>query len=238
MYLVISYISLILILAVFFFIVKRKKMKKGEIIIGSIEILIITLLIPILINESYKFGLKNGVGYVTLWEAKDVLAFYGSFLSFVGTTALGMLALWQNKKFKEENDNAQDRLEKINNRLLELDDSKEKERIFEKYFSYLDDANNLFDPDYIIGNFKKDIDIDIIAVFYRVKKCQSTLLAKKRRLLFLKRENADDEYFKYVEEKVDEIIKIISTRDKKTKEVVADLFEFWKKIVKNTIGSL
>lgn len=60
-------------------------------------VLIFIILIPFVINEFYKVGQITGKGYVTLWGAKDVLIFYGSFLTFIGTTALGMLALWQNK---------------------------------------------------------------------------------------------------------------------------------------------
>lgn len=51
--------------------------------------LAIILAVPFAINESY----KAGKGYQTLWEAKDVLSFYGSFLAFLGTIALGALAL-------------------------------------------------------------------------------------------------------------------------------------------------
>lgn len=79
----------------------------------SIFILIFT--IPFLINEIYKCGYKIEKSYSTLWEAKDVLSFYGSFLSFLGTVALGALALWQNKKSND-----------INKELLNL--TKETER--------------------------------------------------------------------------------------------------------------
>lgn len=41
------------------------------------------------------------------WEAGDIL-------TYVSTIALSLLAVWQNQKFKEENDKAQDRLERIN----------------------------------------------------------------------------------------------------------------------------
>lgn len=40
------------------------------------------------------------------WEAGDIL-------TYVSTVALGLLAVWQNKRFKEENDVAQERLEKL-----------------------------------------------------------------------------------------------------------------------------
>lgn len=56
--------------------------------------------IPFLINESY----LGNIGYVTMWEAKDVLSFYGSLLSFIGTVFLGALALWQNYQYKRQAD--------------------------------------------------------------------------------------------------------------------------------------
>ena len=52
-------------------------------------LLCISLCIPIIINEIYKID----QGYITLWEAKDVLSFYGSFLSFIGTVVLGLIAI-------------------------------------------------------------------------------------------------------------------------------------------------
>ena len=44
----------------------------------------------------------------------------GDILIFVSTVALGLLAVWQNKKFKEENDAAQGRLENLTKRSNEL----------------------------------------------------------------------------------------------------------------------
>ena len=70
-------------------------------IISIIILLLILLLfgVPYIINELY----KAPHGYLTLWEAKDVLSFYGSVLSFIGTVFLGTLALYQNYSFKESN---------------------------------------------------------------------------------------------------------------------------------------
>ncbi len=50
--------------------------KKFKYILLGIVFLIFIVGIPIGINESYKFGR----GYITLWEAKDVLLYYGSLL--------------------------------------------------------------------------------------------------------------------------------------------------------------
>lgn len=44
----------------------------------------------------------------------------GDFLTYVSTIALGILAVWQNQKFKKENDAAQTRMENLTNRANEL----------------------------------------------------------------------------------------------------------------------
>lgn len=44
----------------------------------------------------------------------------GDLLSYVGTVSLGLLALWQNKRFKEENDKAQERLGELSQQANEL----------------------------------------------------------------------------------------------------------------------
>lgn len=49
--------------------------------------------------------------YITMWGTEDVLNFYGTFLSFIGTVSLGAIALWQNKKANE-----------INMRILKLEE--------------------------------------------------------------------------------------------------------------------
>ena len=44
----------------------------------------------------------------------------GDILTYTSTVALGLLAVWQNQKFKEENDRAQERLEKLTQQANEL----------------------------------------------------------------------------------------------------------------------
>jgi len=63
----------------------------------------VTLGIPFLINEAYKVG----KGYITLWEVEDALSFYGSYLSFVGTVVLGIVAVYQNRKAHQLNEQMQ-----------------------------------------------------------------------------------------------------------------------------------
>lgn len=92
-------------------------------------ILFLIFIIPIFINEAYKVN----KGYITVWGGADVLSFYGDILSFGGTVLLGALALWQNLKFKKENDLSQVRLDQlntkandINDRLLKIEENKQR----------------------------------------------------------------------------------------------------------------
>lgn len=66
-------------------------------------VFIVSLCIPFFINEAYRID----KGYATLWDAKDVLAFYGAYLSFVGTVVLGIVAIFQNIKAHQLNEQMQ-----------------------------------------------------------------------------------------------------------------------------------
>ncbi|MGF7060780.1 hypothetical protein [Brassicibacter mesophilus] len=201
-----------------------KKQKKPFKTLG-ISVIISSLSIPFLINELYKFGYATGKAYHTLWEAKDVLSFYGSFLTFLGTAALGALALWQNQKFKEENDISQLKLEQINNKFLDLKRRRENEKLFEIYFSYLNETEKIFNPNYILGmpeENRGDLNVYLI-----LKSCHINILSIKRRLMFLDKCNSDNEFFKYIEDRANEILNIAMKNKDKTK-MISQLFEFWK----------
>ena len=72
----------------------KKKSAIVLIFIISISLLLITIGVPILINELYKIN----SGYITEWRASDVLSYYGSILGAIGTIALGIVAIYQTKK--------------------------------------------------------------------------------------------------------------------------------------------
>ncbi len=63
---------------------------------------IVFLIIPILIWFAYFIG-DIWWGIPTHITAGDALMFYGSFLAFLGTVALGSLALWQNHRLSKRN---------------------------------------------------------------------------------------------------------------------------------------
>lgn len=84
-----------------------KKMKKIKKLLSKwwfyLILFIVTLIVPFIINELYKVG----GGYITKWDAADVLSFYGSYLTFIGTVILGVVAIYQNKKAHQLNEELQ-----------------------------------------------------------------------------------------------------------------------------------
>lgn len=67
---------------------------------------LLSLLVPVIINEMYLYGQKTGSGYVTIWGGADALAFFGSFLSFLGPAVLGAVALFQTEAANQKSDDA------------------------------------------------------------------------------------------------------------------------------------
>lgn len=59
--------------------------------------------VPILINCLFKLSAPVDL-LVAEWTADSALGYYGTVLTFLSTTALSALALWQNHIIKEEND--------------------------------------------------------------------------------------------------------------------------------------
>ena len=84
--------------------------------IGIIVFAFLIFGIPLIINNCY---IKNK-GYITVWGGTDILQFYGSILSFLGTVLLGILALWQNHILAKQNDNYQKNLELKDIPVLEI----------------------------------------------------------------------------------------------------------------------
>lgn len=56
----------------------------GKVILAIIALLVLAVGIPIIINEAYKYGTLYG-GYVTAWDAADVLSYYGTVLGATAT---------------------------------------------------------------------------------------------------------------------------------------------------------
>lgn len=136
----------------------NKKFKVKNIIIISFVILLFVVIIPIIINESY----KHGYLYSTVWTGADMLMFYGSMFSGLGSIILGIIAFYQNKKFKEENDIAQTRIEKSNKESQErLERINERSNELNAINSILNHKIKIFeDIEYELTEFIKNFEPD------------------------------------------------------------------------------
>ncbi|WP_461811091.1 hypothetical protein, partial [Faecalimonas sp.] len=81
-----------------------------------IVILILTIIgIPVVINEIYKYGATISKPYITIWGADEVLSYYGTVLSFLGTFILGVVAYKQNERGNRTNDKLAELTKQANN---------------------------------------------------------------------------------------------------------------------------
>lgn len=76
--------------------------KKHLVVIIAVMTLLAVVLVPIIINESY----KTNEGYLTVWGGSDVLAYFGAVVSAVGTIILGVLAWQQNTRLLKLEENS------------------------------------------------------------------------------------------------------------------------------------
>lgn len=77
-------------------------------------LLVISLLIPLVINCLYKLGDTCSSPILTKWTAADALSFYGSYLSFLGTVVLGAVTVYQTKKAHQQTEKANNLAEQSN----------------------------------------------------------------------------------------------------------------------------
>jgi hypothetical protein len=92
------------ILHIFKIIIKLWKKYISVRILGyAILLLMITLLPPVIINNSYFKGKSDHILPNTFYSASDLLFYYGSVLTFLGTGFLGLAALRQNQRLHEKN---------------------------------------------------------------------------------------------------------------------------------------
>lgn len=86
----------------------KKWIKDHLILIWIISSISFAFIIHCLFSEN-----AQNEWFVAKWSAGDIL-------TYVSTIALGLLAVWQNNKFKEENDESQERMETLTTKANEL----------------------------------------------------------------------------------------------------------------------
>ncbi len=89
----------------------KKKSFKLMVILG---ILLFCAFLFILI--AYTLGDHGTIIYNTSLSFGEALALWGAILAFYGTAFLGLVSLWQNERYKKDNDESQAKMEKFNER--------------------------------------------------------------------------------------------------------------------------
>lgn len=116
---------------------------------------------------------------IAKWSPGDILA-------YVGTVSLGLLAVWQNNRFKEENDVAQQRLERLTvqanelttiNKIIEIESAR-----LERLRKTFDDFSTACDPQTLTTVYADTIDSPHIALAIA-----STMVATEKKI--------DDSFF-------------------------------------------
>lgn len=86
--------------------------KNKRTILLALGLVALVFFIPFILNVLFKIPAPFEV-FVAEWGAADALSYYGEILSFLSTTALSILALWQNKKINEANERHTNLLEQM-----------------------------------------------------------------------------------------------------------------------------
>ena len=95
------------------------------------------------------------------WSAGELLSFCGGYLAFLGPTMLSFVALKQNEEFKKSNDEAQDRLERINLQANELNSIRIIIEFHISRYNLIEKLLNEFESNLSAENFMNEY-IDVI----------------------------------------------------------------------------
>lgn len=115
----------------------KKWIEEHQILVWVISSIVFAFVIHCLFSK-----IATNEWYAAKWGAGDIL-------TYASTVALGLLAVWQNKKFKQENDVSQERMEKLTHKANELAliskvielESTNISRLKEKNKDYIDACN-------------------------------------------------------------------------------------------------
>ena len=121
--------------------------KKG--LVFFILVIVVFFIVPFIINECY-----NDTGYMTQWSVEDYLLYCASGLGVIGSMFLGWIAIYQNKKLRDDN-NERERRQLIDNREREIrlcEDNREREIRLREDNKIHEDALN--DNNRILRNYE------------------------------------------------------------------------------------
>lgn len=209
-----------------------KKNGFGTGVIVTLLVIFLIFVIPILIGYSYSVG-KIAPLIITEVSADGTITFYGAVLSAIATACLGAFALWQNQRFKEENDKSQDRIERMNEQLMLLQFNQENQQMYELFIFYTEQVADLltFLVEMVNNNKRQN-----------VKKCnlfENSLNKIKFKILLFYPDIENDEYFQYVDDLLNVAYDNAKSLDKKTRgidEYNTETKKFLEKAKKSVYG--
>ncbi len=85
-----------------------------------VALFLFSVVAPFIINELYRMGQGGGAAYVTLWNAQEALAYFGSYLSFLGSMILGAVAVIQTADANVQAKDANKQTERANQLAVQM----------------------------------------------------------------------------------------------------------------------
>lgn len=202
-----------------------------DILIGItiiILVCIVLVLLPAVINHIYFLEAPCGFFVVDL-KVDDLVAYYASALSFLGTIILGMLTLHQNKRAQEKNDEInklQLEMQKKSMELAEKQYVQETEAIVPKFeLSISSYSGHYLNPRLVLRNVSSMLISELTFISSSVRDMQGNIVRKVTNHRIKKRSLSPDGET-IIEFEMLNLSKRISNREYQFYENVEFVFEF------------
>ncbi len=101
---------------------ENKTLKRIVEIVGSILVILILFIIPIIIENLLQLRNNEILETHSILSNDAWLGFSASYLGAIGTVILGLVAIWQNKRYKELSDKSSKETQDIQEELKELNE--------------------------------------------------------------------------------------------------------------------
>lgn len=178
---------------------------------------------PLVIAGAYWYGVEQPI-IATPWSIGDLFVLYGVFLAFLGTVSLGVLSLWQNQRFKDENDKSQ-------NVLQELMRKQNQKNYLELCESLKEKVEALFYVEELKNSTEKNLTLDEIQLYYtnRFKEIEQI----NRKITSMQPEFLVSDYYHHIKSLRFEFT---SNLEQENSETPYEIFsEYWKKTKSKTV---
>lgn len=153
-----------------------KYSKMRRITVAILILVIVFIMFPKCIDFAYLIGEKRNI-HNTVFEGKDILSYYGSVISIIGTLFLGYITLKQNRELIKMNKKLMEFEEDTYNKkyrpyillsYIGLNDKEDKDIVYREKFTGIEYNIDYTDIVKVFVNLKNFI---LIEGFYKLNKC-------------------------------------------------------------------